>query len=99
MVVGMIDSRAEEEQAPGALEVEARPADWKEMLRTDLGRAFERGGHRWSRGVTVVAWIHLVCFLAGQALYDPNVRRDPRLVFLWAVELAAVLTALRVMVG
>ena len=29
----MIDSLAEEEQAPGALVVEARPAGWKDVLR------------------------------------------------------------------
>ena len=99
MVGGMIDFPAQVEQAPGTREVEARPADWKVMLRADLGRTLERGGDRWSRAVKAVAWIHLLCFLACQALYDPNVRSDPRLVLLWAVELATVLTALRVVVG
>jgi len=45
----MIDSLAEEELAPGASVVEARPADWKDVLRADLDRALERGGDRWSR--------------------------------------------------
>jgi hypothetical protein len=95
----MIDSLAEEELAPGASVLEARPADWKDVLRADLDRALERGGDRWSRAVTAVAWIHLSCFLACQVLYDPSVQRDPRLVFIWAGELAAVVAVLRVSVG
>jgi hypothetical protein len=95
----MSDSLAEEEQAAGAWVVEAPPAAWKDLLRADLDRALERGGDRWSRAVTAVAWIHLVCFLACQALSDPGVRRDPRLVLLWAGELAAVVAVLRVVVG
>ena len=49
--------------------------------------------------MTAVAWIHLSCFLACQVLYDPSVQRDPRLVFIWAGELAAVVAVLRVLVG
>lgn len=95
----MIDSLAEAEQAPGAFVVEGRPAGVKDLLRADLDRALERGGDRWARAVTAVAWIHLSCFLACQALYDPGVQRDPRLVLIWAAELAAVVAVLRVVVG
>jgi hypothetical protein len=95
----MIDSLAEEEQAAGVWVVEAPPAGWKDVLRADLERALERQGDRWSRAVTAVAWIHLLCFLTCQGLSDPGVRRDPRLVFLWAGELAAVVAVLRVFVG
>ena len=65
----------------------------------DLDRTLERGANRLSRAVTAVAWIHLSCFLACQVLYDPSVQRDPRLVFIWAGELAAVVAVLRVLVG
>jgi hypothetical protein len=95
----MIDSLAEEDQAAGALVIEARPVGWKDVLREDLDRALERGGDKWSRAVMVVAWIHLLCFLACQALYDPSVQRDPRLLIIWAGELAAVVVVLRVVVG
>jgi hypothetical protein len=94
-----IDSLLEEEQAAGALVVEARPAGWKDVLRADLDRTLERGGDRWSHALTAVAWIHLLCFLGCQALADPSVQRDPRLVFLWAGELAAVVAVVRMMVG
>ena len=95
----MIDSLAEEELALGTSVVEARPVVWKDVLRADLDRALERGGDRWSRAMMVVAWIHLSCFLACQVLYDPSVQRDPRLLFIWAGELAAVVAVLRVLVG
>jgi len=95
----MIDSLAEEEQVACTVAVEARTAGWKDVLREDLDRALERGGYRWSRAVTAVAWIHLFCFLACQALYHPSLQRDPRMVFIWAGECIAVLTVLRVFVG
>src|SRR6516165_213224 len=95
----MIDALADEEQAVGALVIEARPAAWRDLLRADLHRTLERGRERWARAVMTVAWIHLFCFLACQALYDPSVHRDPRLMFLWAGELAAVVAVLRVVVG
>jgi hypothetical protein len=95
----MIDSLAEEGQALDALVVEARPVVCKDALRADLDRALGRERVRWSRALTAVAWIHFVCFLACQALYDPGVPRDPRLVLVWAGELAAVLAVMRVVVG
>jgi hypothetical protein len=94
-----IESLAEDELAAGAVVIGARPAGWKVLLREDLDRTLEYGADRWSRALAAVAWIHLLCFAACQALYDPSVQRDPRLVFIWAGELAAVVAALRALVG
>src|SRR5262245_61332149 len=98
-VRSMIDTLTQEEQAVGALVVEARPGGWKDVLREDLDRALERGGDRWSRALVAVAFIHLLCFVACQALYDPSAQRDPRLVVIWAGELAAVVAVLHASAG
>jgi hypothetical protein len=88
-----------EEPSTGALMVDAAPRAWKDSLRLDLARTIERGGGRWSRAVAAVAWIHLGTFLACQAIHDPSVQRDPRMVSLWGAELVAVLVAMRAIVG
>ena len=49
--------------------------------------------------MSAVAWIHLGIFLGCQALHDPGVQRDPRLVLLWGVELVAVVLTMRAIVG
>jgi hypothetical protein len=94
-----IDALAREEEAPDAVAVEARPASLKDALRQDLDRTLECGAVRWSRALAAVAWIHLLSFVACQALYDPGVQRDPRLVLIWALELAAVVAVVRLVVG
>jgi hypothetical protein len=94
-----IDSLLEEEQSAGDSMVAARPASWKDELREDLDRALERGGDRWARALTAVAWIHLLSFVACEVLYNHSVQRDPRLPLIWAGELAAVLAVMRVLVG
>lgn len=97
----MIESLVEVDEIPSerVLMVEASPTAWRELLRQDLARTIVRGGGRWSRAVAAVAWIHLGIFLGCQALYDPGVQRDPRLVLLWGVELVAVVVALRAIAG
>ena len=62
-------------------------------------RHFATGDGRWSRAIAAVAWIHLAGFLICQAIYDPAMRSDPRLLLVWAGELAAVLVAMRAIVG
>jgi hypothetical protein len=97
----MIESLAEVDEKPDAtaLTVETNPTAWRGLLRQDLDRTIVRGGGRWSRAMTAVAWIHLGIFLGCQALYDPGVQRDPRLVLLWGVELVSVLVAMRAIAG
>ena len=95
----MIETLVDQDQAAAELRVAPTLAGWKADLREDLGGAFERGDGRWSRAIVAVAWIHLASFLICQALYDPALQRDPRLLVVWFVELAAVLAALRAIAG
>ena len=97
----MIESLAEVDEACEEFGViaEVTPSAWKDLIRRDLEQTIVRGGGRWSRAIMAVAWIHLGVFLGCQALYDPSVQRDPRLVLLWGLELVAVLTAMRLIVG
>ncbi len=97
----MIESLAEVDEELDApdLTVETNLTAWRVLLHQDLDRTILRGGGRWSRAVTAVAWIHLGIFLGCQALYDPGVQRDPRLVLLWGVELVSVLAAMRLIAG
>jgi hypothetical protein len=97
----MLESLTEAEETPGAsaLAEELNPTAWSVLLREDLHRTISHGGGRWSRALATVAWIHLGIFLTCQAIHDPSVQRDPRLMFLWGVELAAVLTAMRTIAG
>lgn len=69
--------------------------DWNAALREELDRAIVRGGGRWSKALTAVAWIHLVTFLACQFLHDPLVERDVRHLVLWVVELIVVVITMR----
>jgi hypothetical protein len=89
----------DEEPGAGALRLEVAPTAWRDSLRADLARTIERGQGRWSRALAAVAWIHLGGFLGCQALHDPGLQSDPRLLLVWAVELVAVLVALRAIVG
>jgi hypothetical protein len=92
-------TETDEKQDERGWPAETNPSAWRGLLREDLDRTIVRGGGRWSRALAAVAWIHLGAFLACQALYDPNLQRDPRLVLLWGVELAAVLGAMRAIAG
>jgi hypothetical protein len=88
-----------EQPGAGALRLEASPTAWRDSLREDLARTIEHGRGGWSRAVAAVAWIHLGCFLVCQALHDPSLKSDPRLVLVWGAELIAVIAALRTIVG
>ncbi len=81
------------------LRLDAMLTDWKHGLRADLDGTFERGHGRWSRAILAVAWIHLASFLFCQAIYQPDVQRDPRLFVVWVGEFFAVLAAFRVIAG
>lgn len=95
----MIESLAEQEQTVGANGADARLSGWKAELRADLDETFARGAGRWSRAIAAVAWIHLASFLVCQALYDPAILRDVRVLYVWISELAAVVLALRLIAG
>ena len=96
----MIESLVDQDRSVGAMPVDAtRLTGWKAELRDDLDVTFASGGGRWSRAIAAVAWIHLSAFLVCQALHDPTLRSDPRLLLVWAGELAAVLLALRAIAG
>jgi hypothetical protein len=73
--------------------------DWNSALRDELDRAVVEGGGRWSRALTAIAWIHLLTFLACQALHDPLVERDVRHLVLWVIELAVVIITMRKVAG
>jgi hypothetical protein len=70
---------------------------WQTSLESDLKSATTKG--RWSTALMGVAWIHLLCFLGCQAVYDPAIVTDFRHPLLWIVELAAVLALLRKVLG
>jgi hypothetical protein len=95
----MIETMVEGERAAAGLRNDARLSDWKAELQEDLDVAFERGAWRWSRAIAAVGWIHLASSLLCQAIYAPDLRRDPRLVYVWIGELAVVLAALRLTAG
>jgi hypothetical protein len=46
-----------------------------------------------------VAWIHLLCFIACQSVYDPAIIADYRQPLIWIAELAGVLALLRMVLG
>ena len=94
-----LSTMVDEKPDAGDLLVETIPTAWRGLLRQDLDRTIVCGGGRWSRAMMAVAWIHLGTFLACQALYDPGVQRDPRLVLLWGVELVAVIVTMRAIAG
>jgi hypothetical protein len=70
---------------------------WKAGLARDLDRSIASAP--WPTAFLGVAWIHLVCFAACQAIYDPAIVSDLRHLVLWTVELLAVLALLRGVLG
>ncbi len=95
----MSESLLDEERAARGLRVDTSIADWRAGLRADLDGTFEQGAGKWSRAIAAVAWIHLGCFLFCQAIYQPDVQRDPRHFYVWVAEFFAVLVALRAIAG
>jgi hypothetical protein len=72
-------------------------ADWRDALRADLRQVGER--RPWGRALMAVGWVHLVFFLACQAVYFWGNKSEPLTLLLWALELAAVLVAMRRVAG
>jgi hypothetical protein len=95
----MIETMLESEPVTGGLGSDARLSGWKVELKEELDAALERGAGRWSRAIAAVGWIHLASSLLCQAIYAPEVQRDPRLVYVWIGELAVVLAGLRMTAG
>jgi hypothetical protein len=95
----MINTVTDGNPATGELRGEVGVSDWRTELRADLDATIERGAGRWSNAIGAVAWIHLASFLICQALHDPALKRDPRLLLIWVGELAVVLAALRAIAG
>lgn len=95
----MIETLIDEERTADRVRSDVGLVDWKAGLRADLDATFARGAGRWSRAIAAVAWIHLVSFLICQAIYRPEVQRDPRLMLVWVGELVTVLVALRAIAG
>jgi len=70
---------------------------WKRMLLDELRESAVRA--HLARGLMGVGWIHLLCFVGCQAVYDPSIRTDLRHPVLWLTELVAVLWFLRKSLG
>jgi hypothetical protein len=73
------------------------PIDWREALRADLRQVGLR--RPWGRALMAVGWVHLVFFLACQAVYFWGQKSERLTLLLWALELAAVLVAMRRVAG
>jgi hypothetical protein len=73
------------------------PADWRGALRADLRQVGLR--RPWGRALMAVGWVHLVFFLACQAVYFWGQKSERLTLLLWALELAAVLVAMRRVAG
>ena len=95
----MVEPKIDASAAASPPAAEHRSPEWNDALRSELDRTIVRGGGRWSRALTAVAWIHLFTFLACQLLHDPLVERDVRHLVLWIVELAAVILTMRRVAG
>ena len=91
----MIETLDEPERAVKGATTDAKFSGWRTELRQDLDDTFARGGGRWSRAIAAVAWIHLTSFLICQAITDPAILRDLRVMLVWFGELVAVLAAMR----
>jgi len=72
-------------------------SNWRRDLQEEMARAVADG--RWGRALRGVAWVHLGCFLVCHILFDPAIRGDLIIPFVWGLELAAVLGVLRWSVG
>jgi hypothetical protein len=95
----MLEILVDQERAVGGIQNDARLTGWKAELQEDLDATIVGGSGRWSRAIAAVAWIHLAGFLICQALHDPALKSDPRLLLVWTAELVAVLAALRAIAG
>ena len=71
--------------------------DWKTPLLADLRRVGI--GRPWGRALMAVGWVHLVFFSACQAVYLWAHKSERLTLLLWALELGAVLLAMRRVAG
>ncbi len=70
---------------------------WRRLLLDEMRESAVRD--RLARGLMGVGWIHLLCFVGCQAVYDPSILTDLRHPLLWLTELVAVLFFLRKSLG
>ena len=73
------------------------PSSWRTQFHNELDRSAARG--RWGLALMVVGWVHLAGFLACQAIYQRDVRSDPRHPALWFLEFGAILVVFRLVSG
>jgi hypothetical protein len=73
------------------------PIDWRAALRADLSQVAIR--RPWGRALMAVGWVHLVFFLACQAVYFWGQKSERLTLLLWATELFAVLATMRRVAG
>src|SRR5262249_7495518 len=71
--------------------------DWRAALHADLRRVGLR--RPWGRALRAVGWVHLVSFTGCQAVYIWGHKSEPLTLALWALELLAVLVAMRRVAG
>ena len=77
-----------------------RPDDLRDNLDAlilDLGRVVARD--RWGRALMILGWVHLGFFGVCQALHDPSIEVDLRIVLLWVLEVATIAGVLRMILG
>jgi hypothetical protein len=72
-------------------------SDWRAALHADLREVGIR--RPWGRALMAVGWVHLVFFLACQAVYTWGHKSEWVTLLLWALELFAVLVAMRRVAG
>jgi hypothetical protein len=73
------------------------PTDWQTALHAEMKRVGLR--RPWGRALMAVAWVHLLFFSACQAVYYWGHRSQVMTLSLWALELGAVLLAMRRVAG
>jgi hypothetical protein len=76
---------------------DADAPDWKALLMADLRRAGMR--RPWGLALMAVGWVHLGFFAVCQATYTAGVRAPWVSILLWGLELAGVLSAVRLVAG
>jgi hypothetical protein len=73
------------------------PTDWQTALHAEMKQVGLR--RQWGRALMAVAWVHLVFFGACQAVYYWGHKSQWLTLLLWALELGAVLLAMRRVAG
>jgi hypothetical protein len=73
------------------------PTDWKTALEADLRQVGLR--RPWGRALMAIGWVHLAFFSGCQAVYLWGGKSERLTLLLWALELGAVLAAMRKVAG